>query len=376
MTILKETPTQQFTKKQQEMSTPMSIDEEYEYENEDVLNELISSIIDNVFEYEKENKNVMCEALEQSANAQDFVKTGRYYDIENSNGHFDWMVIADGHGRPLDGWGEVIDIFRAIPWSKVIHNKTVDDFNECILGYLDGVNTNQNGSTLSIVKIFGDYIECFWIGDSQIRVYENNKSVFESVNHNAENENEMKRMRDMEKDGTLSIRNTDDIKVLSSSIITMADNISKYFDFDFWNKINMTRSFGHNNVTKLFMEYERIDRNPYAKYKVMAATDGFWDMTGKFDNLINSSEYTNAKFLSKIAKGRWEQKWTYIPKGMTLNDAYKTQFARNTSAIDDIGIATWIQDYEPIPPPQPTIECHKLCIEIPPYDNCDYELYN
>jgi serine/threonine protein phosphatase PrpC len=342
---------------------------------------LISDMIQSLFNEDKS----LTDALKQSKNAQDFVVTGKYNSIDGSAYDFHWMVVADGHGIAPEGWGSVIDIFRIIPWATIVEkNTTAEEFNKDVNGYLEGINTNSNGSTLSIVKIFPEYIDCYWAGDSQIRIYEDTKSIFESLGHNARNPQEMERISKFTRE--VEITQTYDMKLLAPNIVTMEDAGGKYFKFDFWNTFNMTRNFGHQNLTEEFLEHKRINRNPKLNYKVIVASDGLWDMIESFDNFYLSSPHTTAVEICNKADTRWNQEWTFIPMEKTITDSIKTRFTKNTSQIDDIAVATWIQNwYEPINDPEAQrkadLWCGRLTIpaefrDISQDDSDDEFLYN
>ena len=348
---------------------------------EDLTKTIISDMIISLFDEDKS----LTEALKQSKNAQDFVATGQHASVKGSAHDFHWMVVADGHGIAPDGWGTVIDVFRIIPWATIVEKSTTaEEFNTAINGYLDGVNTNSNGSTLSIVKIFREYIDCYWAGDSQIRIYEDTKPIWESLGHNARNPQEMERISKFAR--KVGINSTKDMKLLGPSTLTMEDSGGKYFDYNFPNCINMTRSFGHQNITEEFLEHKRIIRDPNRNYKVLAATDGLWDMTGDFDDAYLGSPHTTAKEICKRADDRWNQEWTFIPLGKTIKDATKTRFAKNTSDIDDVAVVTWIQNwYEPINDPETQRRADLWCssLVLPPEyrdisqdDSDDESLYN
>lgn len=88
--------------------------------------------------------------------------------------------------------GIVIDIIRNANWNYILQSSNME---QEIYDLFSFINTQRSGSTLSIVKIFTDYFEFFWIGDSKIILFKNEKkNIFESLNHNFQNENEVKRV--------------------------------------------------------------------------------------------------------------------------------------------------------------------------------------
>lgn len=160
----------------------------------------------------------------QSETSQDMVRSGE-----------DWMVVCDGHGT-----GTVIDHLRTLNWSNIVKDTDPSSYlNDSIYGLGD---TTGDGSTLSMVRIKEDGIDCAWLGDSQIRIYADEKEVWRSKNHNKDNPDEID--AHLRRGGEIS--KCWSINVLDSKTITMEP--SYYFEFGKCERIAMTRALGHNDM--------------------------------------------------------------------------------------------------------------------------------
>lgn len=233
-----------------------------------------------------------------STNNQDFVQTGSVTTTEET---FRYIVLADGHGK-----NTVINKIKALEWSKILYNFEKDKIFEHL--ELNDDNTPKSGSTLSIVKIYSDRIECFWIGDSTIKIFKNNEEYFVSESHNQDNVKELNRIKTSE--FYIGSTNANKPEVIDKENITMIENGGNYFRFkrnDINESINMTNSLGHNNVTGKFIQDKTILINNDNEYKVIVGSDGLWDMVIFEDKIYDM----NSKSLCEMAYNRWIQIWIY-----------------------------------------------------------------
>jgi hypothetical protein len=253
----------------------------------------------------------------QSKTAQDMVRSGD-----------DWMVVCDGHGT-----GTVIDHLRTLNWSNIVKDADPSSYlNDSIYELGD---TTGDGSTLSMVKIKENGIDCVWLGDSQIRIYADEKEVWQSKNHNKDNPDEIN--THMRRGGKIS--KSWSIQVLDPNTITMEP--SYYFEFDKYERVAMTRALGHNKrytplVVRRFFPF---NTHPNAKsWKVIVGSDGLWDMMCPADEPTLGSSSTGAADIGDLAQSRWHQEWNYKhpPPHKTTNPR-----ERISSNRDDIGIAVW-----------------------------------
>ena len=307
--------------------------------------------------------------IKQCDKKQDFVITGKYENENKDNNlSFSWIVLADGHGSSL-----VIDALRKLPWSLIINSNSME--KDIFIKMRELGDSMGSGATLSIVKIYPTYVDCYWIGDSLIKIFRNDDEIFYSRPHNFENFNELCRMK------TNNIR-FDTLWVLRPfDPITITLQKDAYFLFiDFTNnrfdKINMTRSLGHNCLTGYKFDYKRIhfkvpEQNILNQgtpdsletssinninktiYKIVVASDGLWDVFSESveDHIIISNHETLSNELVDIAYGRWTQEWNFI-KPMCASINYSSMNLHKTkrfSRTDDIAVCTWTGIIEPTP---------------------------
>lgn len=252
-----------------------------------------------------------------TGNDQDFVETG--FVKKTAKETFHYIVLADGHGK-----NNVIDKIKALKWPKILCNFEKDNIFKHL--ELNDNNTPKSGSTLSIVKIYSDRIECFWVGDSTIKIFKNNEEFFVSKSHNQDNVEEFERIK--KSDFYIGFTKAHKHEVIDENNITMIEDGGRYFQFERNNiieKINMTNSLGHNNVTGKFIQNKTILINNDDKYEVIVGSDGLWDMVISKDKINDM----NSESLCKMAYGRWTQVWTYQEQQCKFPD------------IDDIAVATF-----------------------------------
>ncbi len=266
--------------------------------------------------------------IKQVDKKEDFIMSG-YNKMYN----FNWIVVADGHGK----CSLVIDCLRQLFWNEIIVENDIYTIIKSHINLLG--DTLYSGATISIVKIFQTYIECYWIGDSTIRIYKDRKEVFRSNDHTEENSEEMDRLY------YLSVpKRSDDLKleIISDEIITMKKAINFIFgDFEKkkYVKLNLTHSLGHNGLTGDFMSYHKefITTNN-SEYKVVVASDGLWNMIigNNIDNEILSDPMNGSLYLMKFSLNRWNKEWNYLVP--TFN---KLLHYKKIEKGDDICIGVW-----------------------------------
>ena len=265
--------------------------------------------------------NIMLQYQElQSLKGLDMAKIGKSIN----RGGTEWIVVADGHGE-----GKVIKFLKQLEWDNIVkQHDPLFYVNELIRT----LNCNQgDGTTISLVKINKKGIYCSWIGNSQIRVYCNGVEIWRSRNHDTSNLDEtvLSAQRNIE------MRKVYRLSVLDYQTITMTN--SYFLRHDNSLETTLTRCFGNNN--KIYPKHETkfisFDNQPNT-WKVVVATDGFWNMTSKSDDNIIISTKTTASQLANIAMLRWGQEWTLQHPNSKFTSKV---FISNTR--DDISVASW-----------------------------------
>ena len=211
------------------------------------------------------------------------------------------------------------------------------------------IDFTNDGSTLSIVKIYKKKIKCYWIGDSQIRIYDKGTEIFKSKNHTGRNKKELKRLEELN-NFEYSINKVPSLCIVDPSTLTMKKHPQiQFFKNNKCEKMMMSRALGHNEKlfpcfeTKTIMlneveqsNCENAHKDNKNKYNndlcVVVASDGFWDMFCESNNEDLKALLTlNAEFLVQRALQRWKQSWR-------IKNSKKTKTLSERS-IDDVSIA-------------------------------------
>ena len=267
---------------------------------------------------------------------QDFSLSGKGKD---NHGYFQYILIADGHGY---GYYSKILSSESFTWKTVVCCNTEEEMSHELQRQIKilapDTDFTNDGSTLSIVKVYNldSVIKCYWIGDSQIRVFKDGKLVFKSKNHNGTNKKELMRLTKEKEKHNLDYK----IKKVASICLDNADTIKmkKYLQFHFnknkrCEKMLITRAIGHNN--KLFPVFQtKTITQKSMDFSVIVASDGFWDMyCNDNEDDVQLLLKQDSQFLVKYALTRWNQKWNYKQKNITK------QIILPPESHDDISVA-------------------------------------
>lgn len=287
---------------------------------------------------------------------QDFSHSGSGSD---AHGSYCYLIVADGHGK-----GNYVKLLSSdcFSWDAVVAETSAKNMCSQINFQIQRIhNYHQNGvgvdvdftndgSTLSIVKIYKKKIKCYWIGDSQIRIYDKGTKIFKCKNHNGRNKKELKRLEELN-DFDYSISKVPSLCVVDPSRLTMKKHPQiHFFANNKCEKMMISRALGHNE--KLFPCFEtktilldNVERSNCENTNknnnknkdnndlcVVVASDGFWDMFCESNNEDLKALLTlNAEFLVQRALQRWKQSWR-------IKNSQKTKTLSEKS-IDDVSIA-------------------------------------
>ena len=241
-------------------------------------------------------------SLRQNTSKQDFVTSGTGVDENDVN--YKYIVVADGHGNGIKK-DIVINFIQQYDWDTKLKNK---NWYEIFTIEFDSIllNTIGVGSTLSVIRIYSDRFECWWIGDSSTRIYKNGEEIWKSFDHDANNRKEHIALI---KKG-YSLKPEHKPYVLTPSTITMVPSFRVLMSPH--DKIAMTRCLGHNNMTGNDIEFACIPREDNEAYKLIVGSDGFWDLVCNTDTPTLSSREYGAEQLMQWSLERWQQDWTYF----------------------------------------------------------------
>jgi len=241
-------------------------------------------------------------SLRQNTSKQDFVTSGTALDENDIE--YKYLVVADGHGAGSKK-DTVINFIRQYDWNaKLKHKKWYVtftlEFNETL------TDTIGVGSTLSVIRIYSDKFECWWIGDSSTRIYKNGDEIWRSLDNDADIRCEHIKLI---KKG-FSLKPEHKPCVLTPSTITMVPSFRVILGPR--DKVAMTRCLGHNNMTGNNIEFASIPRETNESYKLIVGSDGFWDLVCDTDTINLSDREAGAQKLMNWILERWKQQWTYF----------------------------------------------------------------
>jgi len=273
---------------------------------------------------------IMNSFIKQASSKQDFVFHGK-----TNNKTFDYLGVADAHGKVLNALYPT-SILKKMDFSIDLQD---EKFFEKIIEKTNIEKSNNVGSTLCICKVFEDRFEFYWIGDSTCKLYKEGSFIWQTKDHDQNNEEEQKRL---EEDPDVKIITKDpfgkkilDIKIKNHTTIEMVP--VKLYEFLYKNRINFTHSLGHMGLTGSHISKETIQRLPGISYKVVCATDGLWAMVCDEDHEFIGDPKNSSEDIVKFADKRWRQSWKQEYKGEIIGNDVKFP----ESNIDDIGVSVW-----------------------------------
>jgi len=275
--------------------------------------------------------------INQLSKGQDYI----YIDdiIDRTGEECKIGVVFDGHGD-----NAVINFIRSI--SKEQMNKLLMD-PKPIESVANHINNNlpqsryiSSGSTMCMVKIYLNRIECINCGDSQLAIYKNGSLEFISKEHNYENEKERERLKTV-----ATFIPSSNIKMINPN--TLISVYSEYIEWDLPNsytKLACSQSLGHNNITGYFPDHTVIPITQADKFKVIIGSDGLWDMMIKDDEHDMNALYNmDASAIEEQASMRWLQLWNMEDR---LNNKPFVKCKFTPKQCDDV--AVFVADIDPI----------------------------
>jgi serine/threonine protein phosphatase PrpC len=270
-------------------------------------------------------------SINQLSKGQDYTYIDDISDIVGESCKV--CVVFDGHGS-----NTVINFIRSIPNNTMNELISVKNPIENIAKYINNnLIYNKNvatGSTMCLVKIYSNRIECVNCGDSQVAIYKNGSLEYMNHQHNYTNEKERERLKDK-------------VIFIPSNNIKMTDEnklISVYSEYIEWNIANETllslacsQSLGHKDITGYDPEYKTIPIMEGEKYKIIMGSDGLWDMV-MVDNECDMKNLSkkNVNEIIKQTTDRWLQKWDMQDVLNGNTDIIKCSFT--PKQCDDISV--------------------------------------
>lgn len=244
------------------------------------------------------------------------------HTITGSTEQFDYLIIMDGHGL-----GKCIEQAKLFDWNTIVSNNSAKQILSAINRelLLHCKSLAGDGSTISIVKIYKDNIHVLWLGDSQVHILVDD-IYYKTKNHNTENMVECNRETNIiELQNTFNIINND----------TCLQVPRKYFVLSNGDVLAMSRALGHDFATFQQFDELNIPLTIDSTIKILAATDGLYDMLYEKEPLRIYLNY-NAENFTHLAKQRWMQIWNMYDKAS--EQLIPVSFQND---MDDIGVIVY-----------------------------------
>jgi len=267
--------------------------------------------------------------INQLSKGQDYIYMDDIVDVTGEKCKI--AVVFDGHGD-----NKVIDFIRSIPNEKMnqllMVSKPVESLANYINENLFQSKIESSGSTMCMVKLFSNRIECINCGDSQVAIYKNSSLEYMSQEHNYENEKERERLK-----YDVTFIPASNIKMIDAD--TLINVYSEYIEWEFpglYTKLACTQALGHNSITGYDPEYKVIPLTENDKFKVIIGSDGLWEMIMKDDiQDVNNLYNMDANAIVEQTTNRWLQMWNMHD---VLNNKKNVQGKFTPQQCDDIAV--------------------------------------
>jgi len=267
----------------------------------------------------------------QNTSKQDFATSGSHNPIENSSvGH---IIVADSHGSGINK-DYYTKMFNNLNWTEFLRKLPIMGIGWCEK-LMEKCNNKENtrgiGTTFTCVKITPEHFEVTWIGDSSAKIYKDGELIWKTKDHDYDNTEDIEKYKLTD---NIKIKDAWDIQASSSTVMTSKK--AKLIKINS-EGTNMTRCLGHKgHFAQLGFETKKITREE-GEYKVIVASDGFWQVMSDEDTAFICDKENTAEILATKARQRWEQPWEHddtmgrITKGVTIPN----------HNWDDVAVATW-----------------------------------
>lgn len=219
---------------------------------------------------------------------------------------YDCFIGFDGHGRNTFN-----DMLKLINLGQVA--EATDSLSK-ILELTTEMNTrtDNSGATYYEAKLYWNRVETCSVGDSQIAVFVDKKLVYISTPHNMKNPLEVERLKSRVDSGELCVR-TDRPTPAIFSKDTLKIRDAEYIYFESGDKIALSQSLGHNNITGILPERHTVFFESGQEVAVVGGSDGLWEMINlsgpDMEEDLLALAAMSAIEIADIAERRWKQDW-------------------------------------------------------------------
>jgi len=258
---------------------------------------------------------------------QDLVYFGECEDYK-------WGVLLDGHGGNHFKY-----VLQRQNWEKIMKQERPDLELIRLIKLEPFEHGNTSGSTMSMMKIYGDRIETYNIGDSHTIIYKNGEMVYMNSPHNSNNPVERARLEAM---GCVTFDPCEHQVPYMLDSETMGFKSGEYSLFKDGTRLTPSQSLGHNGITGYNTD---IHIEPYCSTDIIrciCCSDGVTDMvlfSSENEADVKKDDYDMQnmsvdEILDKSEK-RWKQSWRMLDTltGKYINNAYPPDMYDDVSVI-------------------------------------------
>ena len=252
-----------------------------------------------------------CQSIIQLSKGQDHGISGCGIDNKTEE-PFTYHAIFDGHGTDT-----CINFIRNLTLREPHKMREMMETEDPVLTLANHITDSRivskmesSGSTMNMVRVFANRIECFNCGDSQAIVFVNGIPVYKTVKHHAFNEVERKRVTEMGCKFAVSFS----IAVVDEENMHGAYSERVIFpttpDMPLPLNLAPTQALGHNSKTGYVPSKHEIPIDDSSEVKIVIASDGVWDMRmANPDDSVHDLIKMSAEDISLQSKARWTQLW-------------------------------------------------------------------
>lgn len=249
--------------------------------------------------------------IQMSSKGQDHAVSGSGIDIKTKE-PFTWHAIFDGHGTD-----SCIISIRNLTLGEPDKMTEMMETEDPVLTLANYITTSgvvskseSSGSTMNMVRVFENRVECFNCGDSQAIVFVDGIAVHKTVKHHAFNTAERKRVTEMGCKFAVSFS----ITVVDEENMHGAYSERVLFpvtpDVPIPLHLVPTQALGHNSKTGYVPSKHEIPIDGSSDVKIIIGSDGVWDMRiPNPDDSVNNLFKMSAEEISQQSKARWTQLW-------------------------------------------------------------------